>query len=357
MLKPKQQIQKWATELDLDHVKFTDTSLSADGEALQRWMDEGLHEPLNWLNDHGDMRWTPSSLMPGVETVISVRLHYLPEDVDLAAALKQESRAYVSRYALGRDYHKVLRRRLAKLAKQINQAFPGTESRALVDSAPVLERALARKAGHGWVGKNTMMINPEEGSYFFLGEIYTTLKIEPDTPDDQDRCNDCDACLKVCPTAAFVAPYKLETKRCISYLTIENDGPIPVEFREPIGNRVFGCDDCQVICPFNKYPKTAKLDDFQPRNNLDTAELLDLFELSEEEFLARTEGSPLRRAGYHNFLRNVSVGLGNSPRSDAVINALQLRLSENLSEMLNEHIEWALKRQYDPTRRRRKLRR
>jgi len=357
MLEPKQLIQQWAAELDLPHVGISDTDLASDGVALTRWMDEGFHEPLLWMNDHGDMRWNPASLMPSVKSIISVRLHYLPEDVDLVGALKDEQRAYVSRYALGRDYHKVLRRRLAKLAKKINAAFPGTESRALVDSAPVLERAIARKSGHGWVGKNTMLINPDEGSYFFLGEIYTSLNLEPDAPNDADRCGDCDACIKVCPTDAFVSPYKLEAKRCISYLTIEHEGAIPLEFREPIGNRVFGCDDCQVICPFNKYPTTAALDDFKPRNNLDTAELLELFALSESDFLERTEGSPLRRAGYENFIRNVSIGLGNSPKSEIVIDALNEKLHAGMSAMVNEHIEWAIDRQLSSRRRRRKIRR
>ena len=351
------QIKTWGAELGFNDVRITDTDLELDAARLKAWLGKSMHMPLEWMTDHGDMRYTPSSLLAGTQRVISVRLNYLPADVDLVAPLKQENTAYISRYALGRDYHKLVRKRLAKLAAKIATAYPGSAQRALVDSAPAMEKALARKAGHGWVGKNSLIIHPEDGSYFFLGEIYTDLELPIDQPNDHDRCDDCEACLKVCPTDAFVAPYQLEVKRCISYLTIENSGPIPLEFREAIGNRVFGCDDCQIICPWNKEAATTEEEDFSPRNDLDSADLSRLFRWTEEEFLATTIGSPLRRTGYHNFLRNLAVGLGNAPSSDEHVTLLKQRLDENLSEMLNEHIRWAIERQESQRKRRRKSRR
>ena len=351
------QIKAWGTELGFSDLRITDTDLELDAARLKAWLGDNMHMPLEWMTDHGDMRYTPNSLLNGTQRVISVRLNYLPEDVDLIAPLKDENAAYISRYALGRDYHKLFRKRLAKLAGKIAEAFPGSAQRALVDSAPVMEKALARKAGHGWVGKNSLIIHPEDGSYFFLGEIYTDLELPIDQPDDADRCDDCEACLKVCPTDAFVAPYQLEVKRCISYLTIENTGPIPLEFREAIGNRVFGCDDCQIICPWNKQPATTNEEDFSPRNDLDSAELSRLFRWNEEEFLTATVGSPLRRSGYHNFLRNLAVGLGNAPSNDEHIAVLKQRLAENISELLNEHIQWAIERQESNRKRRRKSKR
>ena len=350
-------IKQWAAEMGFSELRITDTHLELDAARLKRWLNEGMHLPLEWMTDHGDMRYTPESLMEGTRRVISVRLNYLPKDVELIAPLKDENTAYISRYALGRDYHKLFRKRLAKLAARIGEAHPGSSQRALVDSAPAMEKALARKAGHGWVGKNTLIIHPVDGSYFFLGEIYTNLPLPIDATDDEDRCGDCEACLKVCPTDAFTAPYQLEVKRCISYLTIENTGPIPHEFREAIGNRVFGCDDCQVICPWNKEAATSTEMDFSPRNNLEASDLSRLFAWSEAEFLAATEGSPLRRSGYVNFLRNLAVGLGNAPSSETHVALLRSRLAENISELLNEHIEWAIHRQLSGRKRRRKSKR
>lgn len=351
------QIITWAKEIGLECIGFTDTDLDEDGLRLRNWLKDELHQPLQWMGDHDDMRWTPTRLMPEVKSIISVRLHYLPEDMDIANALKAEEQAYLSRYALGRDYHKVFRKRLAKLAKKINQSFPGTVSRALVDSAPVLERAIARKAGHGWVGKNTMLIHPDGGSYFFIGEIYTSLELEPSQAIDEDQCGTCDACIKVCPTDAFVSPYNLEVSRCISYLTIENEGPIPVELREPMGNRVFGCDDCQAICPYNREPKLGEWEEFKPRYGLDSISLAELFAWDEDTFLARSEGSPLRRVGYENFLRNLAVGLGNAPQNEEILALLMEKLQTTDNEMLREHIEWAVTRQKNGKRRKRKLKR
>lgn len=353
----KLQITEWAKELGFSQVGITDTKLDYDASHLKRWLKDDLHQPLRWMADHGDMRYTPEALLPGTTRVISVRLNYLPNEVDIVPALKNSERAYVSRYALGRDYHKLMRKRLAKLGKKIEAAFDDSLQRPLVDSAPALERALARKAGHGWVGKNTMLINEQDGSYFFLGELFTNIPLEIDKPDDHDRCGSCDACLKVCPTDAFVSPYVLETNRCISYLTIENTGPIPLEFREAIGNRVFGCDDCQAICPFNREPSYTEESDFQPRNNLDTETLLSLFEWPEEQFLERTEGSAIRRAGFEGWQRNLIVGLGNSDSNLNVQEALQHKLEQPISDMIREHLEWALERQLNPKRRKRKARR
>ncbi|MEC8430657.1 MAG: tRNA epoxyqueuosine(34) reductase QueG, partial [Pseudomonadota bacterium] len=256
------------------------------------------------------------------------------------APLSKRNTAYIARYARGRDYHKVMRKRLQKLADKIQSEVGQFGYRAFVDSAPVLERALAEKSGLGWIGKNTMLINKHAGSWFFLGELFTDLPLPVDEPAT-DHCGSCRACLDVCPTDAFIAPNKMDAKRCISYLTIELRGSIPVEFRQAMGNRVFGCDDCQLVCPWNKFTRISKETDYSPRHALDRSELLDLFMWSKQEFMARTEGSPIRRIGYECWLRNLAVGLGNAKSSPQVLAALRTR-RESVSVMVKEHIDWAL---------------
>lgn len=348
------QIKIWGQELGFQQLGIADADLSAEQPRLRQWLQRGYHGDMQWLQTHADKRVEPGRLHPGTVRVISARMDYLPGDTQQIAVLKDPQKAYISRYALGRDYHKLIRKRLSRLADKIERAA-GTplKQRPFVDSAPVLERPLAQKAGLGWVGKHTLLINRHAGSWFFLGEIFTDLPLPVDRQPQADLCGDCSACLKVCPTDAFPQPYVLDARRCISYLTIENKGAIPEQFREPMGNRVFGCDDCQAICPWNKFARPTSETDFQPRHNLDNRQLLDLFNWSEAEFLQRTEGSAIRRIGYQRWLRNLAVGLGNAPSDAAIIAALEKRRGE-VSDMVREHIDWALERQRQPGRRRRR---
>lgn len=349
------QICEWAAELGFDQVGIADTDLSEQTANFQTWLAKGYHGTMEWLANHSDKRLNPALLHPKTLRVISVRMNYLPADSHQIAVLKNGEKAYLSRYALGRDYHKLMRKRLATLATKIEQAahdaFP--TQRPFVDSAPVLERPLAAKAGLGWVGKHTLVINREAGSWFFLGEIFTNLPLPANTQITPNECGECTACLKVCPTDAFPKPYVLDARRCISYLTIENKGPIPKEFREPMGNRVFGCDDCQAICPWNKYAKATDENDFKPRHQLDNSRLVDLFLWDEATFLAKTEGSPLRRIGYELWLRNLAVGLGNAPASAEIQAALHAQRA-NATDLVKEHIDWALAQQTAPNRRRKR---
>lgn len=348
-------IKDWGKALGFQQVAITDTELSATGEQLNQWLANGYQGEMRWMGEHGAKRYHPELLLPGTVRVISVRMDYLPEDSDLIAVLKAEDKAYISRYALGRDYHKLIRKRLTTLAKDIEQAAPGSViQRPFVDSAPVMEKPLAVKAGLGWMGKHTLVINSAAGSWFFLGEIYTSLPLPVDESSEEDQCGECRACLKVCPTDAFPEPYVLDARRCISYLTIENKGSIPLEFREPMGNRVFGCDDCQAICPWNKAAAASTEKDFSPRHQLDNRELAELFLWSEAEFLKYTEGSPIRRIGYQGWLRNLAVGLGNAPTSEQVLQSLQSR-EEHPSALVREHVAWALEQHREPKRRKRKI--
>jgi len=355
------QIKTWGRELGFQQVAITDIDLSDEEPRLQAWLAKGFQGDMTWLAEHGNKRSRPDELLPGTVRVISARMDYLPGDTQQIQILKDPQKAYVSRYSLGRDYHKLIRKRLSKLARQIEAALPAAppsapQQRAYVDSAPVLERPLAAKAGLGWVGKHTLLLNSEAGSWFFLGEIFTNLPLPVDNVagDQQpNRCGDCSACLKVCPTDAFTRPYELDARRCISYLTIENKGPIPEVFREPMGNRVFGCDDCQAICPWNRYAHYTGETDFLPRHKLDNSDLLTLFQWSEEEFLRNTEGSPIRRIGYERWQRNLAVGLGNAPSSEAIIAALSERRL-HCSALVAEHIDWALQQQRNPNRRRKR---
>lgn len=338
------KIRAWSLELGFAQTGISDIDLSQHQQHLQKWLEKGFHGEMEFMARHGEMRSHPEQLLPGTLRVITVRMDYLPDEQDLESTLADANKGYISRYALGRDYHKLMRKRLARLAEKIAAIAGPHNYRALVDSAPVLERALAEQSGLGWIGKNTMLINSQAGSWFFLGEIYTDLPLPTDPPQTSSHCGSCTACLQDCPTGAIVAPNQVDARRCISYLTIELKGSIPAELRAPMGNRIYGCDDCQLVCPWNKFAQTTRLGDFQPRHNLQASELLDLFAWTEAEFLARTEGSPIRRIGYERWLRNIAVALGNAPRHPKIIKALQQRLP-NCSDLVAEHIHWALDRQ------------
>ncbi len=337
------QIKRWAAELGFAQAGIADVDLAEHEAHLARWLAAGYHGEMDYMAAHGSKRSRPAELVPGTLRVISLRMDYLPGDTEMTRRLAEPEKAYLSRYALGRDYHKLVRKRLQQLADRVQQAIGPFGYRAFVDSAPVLERALAQNAGLGWIGKNTLLINRKAGSWFFLGELFVDLPLPVDEPSDKDHCGRCQACLDRCPTDAFVGERVLDARRCISYLTIELKGPIPLELRAQIGNRVFGCDDCQIACPWNRFAKPSGETDFSPRHGLDNAELAALFGWSEEEFLARSEGSPLRRAGYERWLRNLAVGLGNAPSSIPVLEALKARRAHP-SALVREHVEWALAR-------------
>ncbi|MGN5112597.1 tRNA epoxyqueuosine(34) reductase QueG [Aeromonas jandaei] len=345
-----QDIKLWASELGFDQVGITDTDLRAEEPKLQAWLDAGYHGSMDYMARHGMMRARPHELLPGTLRVISVRMNYLPFEAGFAATLRDPTLGYISRYALGRDYHKVLRNRLKQLGDRIEarcaELFQGTsdplgEWRPFVDSAPVLERPLAAKAGLGWVGKHSLLLNESAGSFFFLGELLVSLPLPIDAPVEKEQCGKCVACINICPTGAIVAPYVVDGRRCISYLTIENDGPIPEEFRPLMGNRIYGCDDCQLICPWNRYADASPEPDFSPRPSLHRPPLQALWRWSEAEFLKHTEGSPIRRIGYQRWRRNLAVALGNGPANPEVMAALQQALPE-AEPMVAEHIEWAL---------------
>ena len=333
-------IKKWGVELGFQEVSFTDIDLSKYEHHLEDWIERNYHGAMSYMAENHDKRCHPEQLVPGTVRVVCVRMDYALDSHDSLDSMQNTGKAYVSRYARGRDYHKLIRKRLQKLARRIQDVAGPFGYRAFVDSAPVLERALAEKSGMGWIGKNTMLINKQAGSWFFLGELFTDLPLPIDEPVS-DHCGTCSACLDICPTNAFVKPNLLDATRCISYLTIELRSSIPVEFRKPMGNRIYGCDDCQLVCPWNKFSKPTEEKDFTPRHSLDDAQLVDLFGWSEREFLKRTEGSAIRRIGYDCWLRNIAVALGNAPSSKEIVSALRSRLN-NVSEMVNEHIEWAL---------------
>jgi epoxyqueuosine reductase len=334
-------IRDWASTLGFQQLGISDVELGDDEAHLQSWLEAGRHGEMDYMQRHGTLRSRPAELVEGTRRVISVRMDYGDGDHDEAwRTLHDGERAYVARYALGRDYHKVLRRRLQALADRIQSRVGEFGYRAFVDSAPVLERALARNAGLGWIGKNTCLIERGSGSWFFLGELYTSLPLPVDAPASA-HCGTCTRCIDVCPTGAIIAPYRVDARRCISYLTIELAGSIPIEFRTAIGNRIFGCDDCQLVCPWNKFAKRHDEPDFRARNDLDRATLVQLFAWTEEEFLSRTEGSAIRRTGYVGWLRNIAVALGNAPSSIGVVEALQARVGHG-SAIVREHVAWAL---------------
>lgn len=337
------KIKKWGEELGFQQTGITSTDLHKDEEYLLNWLSKGRHGEMRYMASHGGKRSRPGDLMPGTMSVISVRMdYYPPSSKHPIKVLKNKNLAYISRYATGRDYHKIIRQRLKKLVKKIQNHYGEFGHRCFVDSAPVLEKALARNSGLGWIGKHSNLINPKAGSWFFLGEIYTNLPLEVDKPFIKNHCGSCNACIDICPTNAIVGDMEIDARRCISYLTIELRGSIPIEFRKLIGNRVYGCDDCQLICPWNKFSKNSEEDDFRIRNGLDSADLVELFSWTEKDFLKRTEGSAIRRIGYQCWLRNIAIGLGNAPKTKKVIDALKAR-QVNSSLLVSEHIEWALK--------------
>ncbi len=336
------QIKEWGATLGLQAIGIADTDLGVAEARLEQWLADGLHGTMGYMARHGRRRSRPSELVPGTLRVIAARLDYLPPAHDMAAVLADPAKGFVSRYALGRDYHKVLRGRLQQLARRIAEQIGPFGYRVFVDSAPVLEKPLAEKAGLGWIGKHTNLIARATGSWFFLGEIYTDLPLPVDPPATA-HCGRCRACLDVCPTQAIVAPYRLDARRCIAYLTIELEGPIPELLRPAIGNRVYGCDDCQLVCPWNRFARLTSEPDFLPRHGLDGATLVELMGWSEAEFLQRTEGSAIRRIGHVRWLRNLAVGLGNGPLSDAARQALR-RWVAHPSELVREHVQWGLRR-------------
>lgn len=340
------RIKVWGQALGFQQVGISDIDLGDAERHLENWLTLNYHGEMAYMHKHGHKRSRPAQLHPGTQRVISVRMDYLPETgLTMQQNLDSPLVAYISRYALGRDYHKLMRNRLQKLADLIRDEIGEFGHRVFVDSAPVLEKALAEKAGLGWIGKHSNLINRKAGSWFFLGEIYTDLPLPVDQPATE-HCGACRACLDICPTQAIVAPYQVDARRCISYLTIELHGSIPEELRPLIGNRIYGCDDCQLICPWNRFAKITGERDFHPRHRLNSQELLEVFAWTKQEFLAKTEGSPIRRIGYERWLRNIAVALGNAPKPEAVIEALKAKLPHP-SEMVREHVDWALGQQID----------
>lgn len=338
------EIKSWGLELGFQQVGISDTNLFQAEQHLNSWLKNDFHGELDYMHKHGLKRSRPTLLHPDTKSIISVRMDYLPEShSNLKNALTSPTAAYISRYALGRDYHKLMRQRLQKFVDKIQTEIGEFGYRAFVDSAPVLEKAIAEKAGLGWIGKHSNLINRKAGSWFFLGEIYTDLDLQPDQPVTS-HCGACEACLKICPTQAIVAPYQVDARRCVSYLTIELYGAIPEEFRPLIGNRIYGCDDCQLICPWNRFANLTKEPDFHPRQRLNSAQLLEVFAWTETEFLLKTEGSAIRRIGYIRWLRNIAVALGNAPKNETILAALKARLTHE-SELVREHVAWAIKQQ------------
>lgn len=340
-----EQIKAWGEELGFAHIGISPAANDQHAQRLREWLDRDFHGEMHYMRDREALRSDPDALLPGTIRVISARMDYLnsASAKESEAVLADPRKAYISHYALGRDYHKLIRKRLAALATRISEAAGG-QHRAFVDSAPVLERGFAEQAGLGWIGKNSMLINSRAGSWFFLGEIYTDIPLPTDPPQQTGHCGTCRSCIDDCPTDAIVAPYQVDARRCISYLTIELKGAIPETLRPAMGNRVFGCDDCQLVCPWNKFAQTSGEEDFRPRHNLDDSALLSLFMWTEQQFLDRTAGSAIRRIGYEGWLRNLAVGLGNAPYDEAIAAGLQRRRGE-ASELVREHIDWALVQQ------------
>ncbi len=335
------RIKAWGKELGFQKVGIADTDLKAHEQRLLEWLEAGYHGEMNYMARHGTRRSRPDELVAGTVRVVSVRMDYARREArPPESLLKEPDKALISRYALGRDYHKVLRKRLQKLATRIEHEIGAFGYRVFVDSAPVLEKALAEKAGLGWIGKHSNVLSRQSGSWFFLGEIYTDLPLPIDKPS-RNHCGSCRRCLDACPTGAIVAPYSVDARRCISYLTIELRGSIPEALRPAMGNRIFGCDDCQMVCPWNRFAQHSDEDDFTPRPDLDAGDLIALFSWTRAQFLDRTEGSAIRRIGHDCWLRNIAVALGNAPTSPAVLEALKSRL-QHRSGLVREHVKWAL---------------
>ena len=339
----RHELSARARALGFSALGIAGVDLLEDERHLLRWLDEGLHGRMHYMARHGTLRSRPAQLLPGAVRVVSVRMDYWPAEAQPAeAVLADPAAGYVSRYALGRDYHKVMRAALARLARELAERIGPFGYRVCVDSAPVLEKALARNAGLGWIGKHTNLIAREAGSWFFLGEILTDLPLPPDAPASA-HCGTCTACMPACPTGAIIAPYRLDARRCISYLTIELDGPIPPQLRPALGNPIYGCDDCQLVCPWNKFARRAAHPDFKVRHGLDAPRLTELFAWSEAQFEARMRGSAIYRIGYERWSRNIAVALGNAPPDPRLTAALRRR-REGASALLREHIDWSLAR-------------
>lgn len=334
-------IKKWGQELGFQQIAITDTDLIQADERLQQWLSKGFHGSMDYLANHQELRSKPAKFVKNTQRIIIGRIDYLPIHANFKQTLTNKLKGYISRYAVGRDYHRKIRKLMAKLAKRIEDEVGEFNFRSFADSAPVFEKPLAAKAGIGWMGKNTLILNKEAGSWFFLGILYTDLDLPIDEPITQ-HCGSCTACLDVCPTKALIAPYQLDARRCISYLTIENKGIIPEELRPLMGNRIYGCDDCQLVCPWNKFAKATDDKDFQARHNLNNTDLIELFAWTEDEFELKTRGSAMRRTGHIGWLRNVAVALGNAPTSPEIIKALQTRQHHD-SLIVKEHVKWALK--------------
>lgn len=337
-------ITHWAKQLGFHSVGVTDCNLADYTEDFQQFLAKGFHGEMAYLARNVEKRLNPEQLVPKTLSIISVTMPYLPASTDVIKTLRTPNKAYISRYALGGDYHKFIRKKLTQLAKKINQAVGEFGYRAFTDSAPILEKPLAEKAGLGWIGKNTLLLNQQQGSWFFLGELFTDLPLAKNQQKMHDHCGNCQACLKICPTQAIVAPYQIDARRCISYLTIELKGSIPVELRSLIGNRIYGCDDCQLICPWNRYAQPTNETQFHPRQQLENSDLITLFTWDEKTFLQRTEGSAIRRIGHERWLRNIAVALGNAPHDPDIIAALTAKQSHP-SALVKAHVTWALTQQ------------
>ena len=339
------KIKSLGLELGFNHIGISDLNLDHAKKPYQDWIKSNFQGDMSYLKRHSDFKFNPQKLVPKTIRIISARIDYFPNDKNTKLALKNKDQAYISRYALGRDYHKVIKAKLKKLSSKIKDEITNypVEFRVFTDSAPVLEVELAEKSGLGWRGKHTLLINKDHGSWFFLGEIFINLPL-PIDKKLTNHCGTCSACIDICPTKAIIAPYKLDARKCISYLTIEHKGSIPVEYRKAIGNRVYGCDDCQLICPWNKYSKVTNEHDFMIRNNLHKISLLDSFKISKDKFDEIFNGSAILRLGYERWSRNIAIGLGNAKKSKAIIATLKNRLND-ASPMLQEHINWAIKEQ------------
>jgi epoxyqueuosine reductase len=338
-----EKIKLWGQELGFSQIGFSDVDLSSHEQALTMWLENNYHGEMDYMARHGLMRARAQELVEGTTRVISVRMDYLPPEAKFARTLKKKDHAYISRYALGRDYHKLMRKRLKQLGDKISEYCESFNFRPFVDSAPILERPLAEKAGLGWVGKHSLLINKNAGSWFFLGELLVDIPL-PISEPTSNECGSCVSCIKICPTQAIVAPYIVDARRCISYLTIELRDAIPEAFRPLIGNRIYGCDDCQLICPWNKFANLSEEGDFSPRQNLDNIDLLTVFSWDEKTFLSKTEGSPIRRIGFQSWQRNIAVAIGNAPYTEENVQALTQNLI-NAETMVAEHIDWALSQQ------------
>lgn len=341
----KKQLSSWASELGFQRIDISDATLTDDEIRLERWLRDGMHGSMSYMADHGTKRTRPEELINGTISIISARINYLSQpNAQALEQLGDKTIGYISRYALGRDYHKLIRRKLQKLASRLADHIGPYGYRVFTDSAPVMERAIARKAGLGWVGKHSNLIDRQNGSWFFIGEIYTDLNLSPNQTLQGNYCGSCTACIDICPTQAIVAPYKVDARRCISYLTIENKGSIPEELRQGIGNRIFGCDDCQLVCPWNRYATLSTEPAFKPRENITDIDLVTLFHWSEENFEQNTQGSAIRRISFDQWSRNIAIALGNAPKEARYLKALKKRMSD-ASPMVREHIQWAIKQQ------------